>query len=130
MENCTPATIPMQVGLTLPKLESIPDDCSNIPYCQTIGKLLYVAIASRPDILFAVNYLSRFVTGYNQDHWNDIKQEVCYLKRTQTQGIQYNCNGSSPRHHINPIGYCDADWVSDPITRKSVLLQSTMWTVQ
>jgi hypothetical protein len=48
----------MLPDLQLEKLEKTPVNCEAIPYHTAIGKLLYVALASWPDIAFAVGHLS------------------------------------------------------------------------
>ncbi len=68
MENCKPQFTPMEVGLHLPKLDTIPKECTNIPYHQAIGKLLYLSQVSRPDIAYTINYLSRHINTFNETH--------------------------------------------------------------
>lgn len=46
----------MEVGTYLIHAET----CIEIPYEELIGSLMYFMRASRPDICFAVSYLSRF----------------------------------------------------------------------
>ena len=63
----------MIAGLSLSKLDSIVVAHATIPYRQAIGSLLYLAQVSWPDIVFAVGYLRKFVTGYDETHWSAIK---------------------------------------------------------
>ncbi|ELR22172.1 retroelement pol polyprotein [Acanthamoeba castellanii str. Neff] len=79
MSNCNPATTPMEVGLTLNNSETLSD---KIPYCQIIGKLLYIAIVLRPDIAYTVSYLSCFMVSFNNTHWTTAKHILHYLKGT------------------------------------------------
>jgi len=44
-----------------------------VPYRELVGKLLYLAIAMRPDITYAVGVLCRFVENPGQDHWDAAK---------------------------------------------------------
>ncbi len=58
----------MKVGLCLPKLDAILKKCTNIPYYQAIGKLLYLSQVSRPDIAYAINYLSRHINAFDKTY--------------------------------------------------------------
>jgi hypothetical protein len=55
MNDCNPMTTPMEHGLALTTNNRTINN--HIPYQQIIGKLLYITIASQPDIVFAVGYL-------------------------------------------------------------------------
>ncbi len=68
IENCKPQFTPIKVGLHLPKLDTILKECTNIPYYQAISKLLYLLQASRPDITYTVNYLSRHINTFDETH--------------------------------------------------------------
>ncbi|MHB1955508.1 MAG: Ty1/Copia family ribonuclease HI, partial [Sulfobacillus sp.] len=121
MDNAKPANTPMAANLELPKLDVISSDDLKLPYRQAVGKLLYVAIASRPDISYAVSYLSRFVTGYSLQHWIAVKHLLRYLQGTRDMVLTYNAHTSSTSFDQQvPTGYTDADWGNDPHTRKSV----------
>ena len=49
-------------------------------YRDLIGKLLYLEVATRPDIVYVVGVLWRFVPG--KDHWLAAKNVLRYLKGT------------------------------------------------
>lgn len=82
------------------------------PYREAIGSLLYLATISRPDISFAVNYLSRFNSKPMVSHWKMIKRVFQYLKGTTHYGI--NFNGDSEQ-----IAYTDSDYGGDTLTGHS-----------
>ena len=42
---------------------------ATLPYRSLVGSLMYVASGSRPDIMFAVSKLSRFLNCYREAHW-------------------------------------------------------------
>ena len=52
----------------------------SIPYRELIGKFLYLAVATRPDVTYAVGALCRFVENPGLDHWNAAKRVLWYLK--------------------------------------------------
>ena len=54
-----------------------------IPYKEAIGSLMYAAIGSRPDIAFAVFYLSHFMQNPGTTHWEAVKRVIRYLKGTK-----------------------------------------------
>ena len=55
---------------------------SQTPYQELIGSLMYLAISTRPDIVFTVNQLCRFLDCYGTAHREAAKQVVHYLKGT------------------------------------------------
>jgi hypothetical protein len=52
--------------------EPINNDASR-PYAQLVGKLLYLANCTRPDIAAATSHLSRFMSEPTQSHWVQAK---------------------------------------------------------
>lgn len=114
MEDAKPSAIPMDPGKQLhrPKEE---EKLEGIPYREAIGALLFVARLTRPDIEFAVNRLSQFLTCYGQEHWNAVKTIIRYLKGTLKAGIVYGSSGSN----FKLRGYTDADYAGCSDTRKS-----------
>ena len=55
---------------------------NQLRYSQIIDSLMYLASAMRPDILFAVSKLSRFVSNQGDDHWKALERVMRYLKGT------------------------------------------------
>ena len=41
----------------------------HIPYRETVGSLLYLAITTHPDIAFPIGILAQFVDNPGQVHW-------------------------------------------------------------
>lgn len=89
LENAKPASTPMEACLKLDK-EKCSDD--SLPYQCLIGSLIYLATNSRPDIAFAVNYLSQHNNCYSSVHFNHAKRILRYLKGTQDYGLIYKKN--------------------------------------
>ena len=50
-----------------------------VPYREVIGSLIYTAIATCPDITFAVSILSQFLDNPGEAHWEGVKQIFHYL---------------------------------------------------
>lgn len=110
MENCNSVNTPMEVNL---KLEKEITCSTQYPYQQLVGSLLYLSILTRPDISYAVCYLSQFNNCYSETHWKHLKRVLKYLKKTKNFALKYF------KDDLDLIGYVDADWASDSLDRKS-----------
>ena len=79
----------------------------------------------RFDITFTVKKLTQNFNEPRMIHWEAAKTVLAYLKRTKHIGIKVNSNKTT-----NPdpllMTYCDADWASDRVTRKSTTGVITM----
>ena len=60
------------------------------PYCELIGKLLYLAIAMCLDIAYAVGVLCCFVDNSGLEHWYAAKRVLQYLKGTTDMKLVYS----------------------------------------
>lgn len=117
MVDCNPTSIPMEQNLDITKLEEETklreDEKLNEPYRELIGCLNYLSNATRPDIAFATNLLSRFCVNPKLIHWKMAKRVLRYLKGTIDYGINYSNSEKSF------VGYVDADWAGDNSDRRS-----------
>ena len=55
-------------------------------YRSIIGGLRYL-VHTRPDIAFAMGYVSHFIENPREDHWAVVKRLLCYIKGMVDQGI-------------------------------------------
>ena len=69
---------------------------------------------TRPDICFAVNTLSQFLTDLRHVHLISTKHILRYLRGIIDYGLKYEAN-----QKINLEGYVDSDWAGSAIDRKS-----------
>lgn len=97
------------------------DNESKIPedyhlYRGILGKVLYVADWTRPDIAFAVSFAARKQNNPNKTDGKRLKRIVAYLLHTKSFAIEYRYQ-DSPRLH----GFTDSDLAQDPSDRKSVM---------
>jgi hypothetical protein len=71
MEECNPAKPPIPLGTKLSKNDEGPTVDSTL-YKSLVGSLLYLA-ATRPDIMYATNLVSRFIESPKDSHWKMAK---------------------------------------------------------
>jgi hypothetical protein len=76
-------------------------------YSKIIGSLKYLAGATRPDILFATNKLSRFTSNPENAHWCALERVMRYFRGTTTYGLHYTGYPDVLE------GYSNANWISD-----------------
>lgn len=99
------------------KLRLLPADKANpsIKYRNLIGTLLYISTGTRPDVSFAVNYLSRFQNCCSETHYNYALRVLKYLYSTKDLKLTFSHNPKG----IQLDAFSDSDHGSDPIDRKS-----------
>ncbi|XP_019416353.1 PREDICTED: uncharacterized protein LOC109327634 [Lupinus angustifolius] len=86
-------------------------------YKRLLGKFLYLT-HTRPDISYAVGFLSQFLAEPTTFHQNAVYRVLKYLKNSPGQGLFFSNN------NITTIkGYSDSDWAACLDTRKSI----TVW---
>ncbi|KAG8483480.1 hypothetical protein CXB51_023157 [Gossypium anomalum] len=103
IQNCKATSTPVAVGERLTS-QSNSEKVYETTYRSLIGCLLYLT-ATRPDIMFAVSLLSRFMHYYNEDHFRAAKRVLRYIKGTLSYGMYYN-----NARKLRLIGYTDSDW--------------------
>jgi hypothetical protein len=115
MTDARTRRIPMHVNATrdIPNEDEVQ---TTEPYRQLVGSLMYAMVATRPDIAFAIGYLSRFVSRPTERVWTLAKDVLRYLKGSTQIGLKF-------RHNTVPFkfsAYVDADWGRDQHSGKSV----------
>ena len=89
MSNTHPVSTPLHKMI---KLNSSPDSMgpmTEVPYTKVIGSLMYAALSTWPDLAFAIQHLSQFITSYGAEHWTTIKRVLRYLKGSCDDGITF-----------------------------------------
>jgi len=92
--SCSPVVTPMIPGLRLSKADTPSTDderaeMANLPYANAVGALLYLAMAMRPDIAYAVSVLCRFIANPGLAHWRAVKHVFRYLRGTAEARLVY-----------------------------------------
>lgn len=116
MVGCKPVNSPMDPNTKL-VFDPKSDFTGKIGYQELIGALLYLAGATRPDIAFAVNFLSRFNKQHSENHEVAIKRVLRYLRGTSNMKLRYTKSGDMEMTKMH--AYSDADWGSDINERRS-----------
>lgn len=88
LNKCNANVIPMKTGLSLKMLEPNDYDKTDLHiYQQLIGKLIYLAYETRPDIVFVIGQLNRYNADPRKGHLRAVKKVVRYLKRIMQMGL-------------------------------------------
>ncbi|XP_071724613.1 uncharacterized mitochondrial protein AtMg00810-like [Rutidosis leptorrhynchoides] len=83
-------------------------------YKRLVGRLLYLTII-RSDICYAVNHVSQFMKQPKESHYQAAIRIVRYIKVNPGEGLFI------PRENeLKVEAYCDSDWASCVISRRSV----------
>jgi hypothetical protein len=112
MGDCNPVKIPIVPGTKLARdVEGMKIDSTY--YKQMVGSLMYMT-ATRPDLMYAVSLISRFMESPTELHHQAIKKIMRYLKGTVNYGLFYK---KSERNEL--VGFSVSDYAGDLDDRKS-----------
>ena len=120
MADCNPSLTPMGESLRLSSSMSpgtVEEGLAmkGIPYRELVGKLLYLAVATCPDLSYAVGVLCRFVENPGMAHWEAGKRILRYLRGTSSLSLVYS--STSPVHRFTT--FSDADLGGNPDNSRS-----------
>jgi len=87
LSGCKPCQTPMEEKIKLSK-ESTVEKVDETQYRSIIGGLRYLT-HTRPDIMFAVSYLGRFMEDPCEDYSAAVKKLLRYVAGTIGYGIVY-----------------------------------------
>ena len=73
------------------KGDSIP--VTDLPYREANSSLMYLATSTRPDIMFAVSYMSQALNQPAKADWDKVKRVFRYLKGMVKKGILFDAKG-------------------------------------
>ena len=77
MQNAKPISTPLASHFKLSKhmcretREEI-DYMSKIPYSSAVGSLMYAMVCTRPDIAYAVGFVSRYINNLGKENWKEV----------------------------------------------------------
>ncbi len=127
-DEAKPSWVPADPSVSLVANDGYSEEMDKTNYQTLVGSLLYAAIATRPDISYAVSVVCRFTAAPTQAHYTAAKKVLKYLiatknfglyYRAKTGGDQYKCNNRSNSSLVQLHGYSDADWAGDRDSRRS-----------
>jgi hypothetical protein len=112
MASCNSCATPMETQCKMSKQSAAPTTPAT-EYRSLVGSLRYL-VHTRPDIAFAVGYVSRFTEKPTTEHLAAVKHILRYVAGTIDYGCHYKPGGG-----LKLVGYSDADMAGDVDTRKS-----------
>jgi hypothetical protein len=113
LTDCNPSLTPMEERLKLSH-DSTMEEVDATEDRRLAGSLRYL-IHTRPDLAFAIGYVSRFMQQLTAEHLEAIKRIIRYITGTLDYGLHYL--GCPSAAHF--IGYSDSDHAGDIDTTKS-----------
>jgi len=113
MEGCNPAHTPMEERLQLSRYSEA-KEVDATQYRRIVGSLRYL-VHTRPDVAFAVGYMSRFMERPTAEHQSAIKRILRYIAGTIDYGLHFGRHSGAAHF----VGYCDSDLAGDIDMSKS-----------
>lgn len=118
MQDCKPIGAPMDPKAKLLKLKKeefkqCEEEMVGVQYKQAVGSLMYIMVATRPDLAFPQSVVSQHMARSESMHWVAIKRIMRYLKGTMDLKLCFGGNDIALK------GYCDVDWAGDASDRRS-----------
>ncbi|KAJ1040031.1 hypothetical protein NDA10_003281 [Ustilago hordei] len=108
-----PTMVPMQ---SIPEGTLVASAAQQKEYPVIVGKLLWVANSTRPDLSLTVGVLARHMREPSQEHYQAAQRVLCYLESTRQVGLVYRASESQEPL----VAHSDANWASDAtIQRRS-----------
>ena len=112
MIDSNPSNSPLEQKINLCTTENS-EKISTTIYKSILGKLRYLT-HTRPDLMFSIGFLSRFMENSSVEHLKTAKRVMRYVKGTLNYGLKYK------RRKVSElIGYSDSYYARDHMDRKS-----------
>jgi hypothetical protein len=111
MWNCNPVKNPIVPGTVLSREGG--ENVDSTMYKQLVGSLMYLT-ATRPDMMYVVCLISRYMANPKEEHMQIAKRVLRYLRGTLDFGLFYRRRSASKL-----LAYTDSDYARDVDDRKS-----------
>lgn len=112
MGDCNSVRNPMIPGNKLTK-EGEGRSVDPTIFKQIVGSLRYLT-ATRPDLIYSVNMVSRYMENPRESHMLAVKRILRYVQGTSVLGIQYKRSDAREL-----VGCVDSDYAGDEDDRRS-----------
>ena len=119
MESAKPVATPVDTSTKLVKVTKSDESTDHQQYQSAVGSLLYLAMATRPDIAFAVSSVARFSAQPSKQHWTAVKRILRYLRGTADYGLAFTSHSSgdcigykSTSGYVFLVNGCAVSWKS------------------
>ncbi|KAL5866165.1 hypothetical protein ACOSQ3_003679 [Xanthoceras sorbifolium] len=112
MDDCKLINTPVECGIKLSKHDK-GESIDPTFFKSLVGSLRYLT-CTRPDILYAVALVSRYMEDPTTTHFKAAKRILRYIKGTIDFGLFYSVSND-----YKLVGYSDSDWGGDIDDRKS-----------
>eukprot|EP00873_Tetraselmis_striata_P023931 jgi/Tetstr1/444195/TSEL_032089.t1 len=117
MTECKPRRLPFTPDTDFHDPTCAPLDTKLFPYPNLVGSLIWLAVASRPDIAFVVCQLCAYTPSPTERHWQIAISVLRYPKGTPSHGLIFwkQLDNGAPDF----IFFVDADWAAFVPKRRS-----------
>lgn len=115
MVDCNSTDTPIATGVNLVK-DPNEEEVDVTLYRQMVGSLRYLC-CTRPDLLYVVGLISRYMENPKLSHFRAAKRIMRYVKGTLDYDIMFPNNFAAKK--CNVLGYSDSDWCGDKSDRKN-----------
>lgn len=107
---------PLPTGINLTNEEHLSSEPADRAVFQSLlGSLMYLMLATRPDISFAVTFLSQFSSSPTATHMRALRHLLRYTVSTADFSLVYTAGSPAV-----VVGMTDADFAANAIDRKSI----------
>ncbi|KAG9221992.1 hypothetical protein CCMSSC00406_0009200 [Pleurotus cornucopiae] len=118
-----PKSTPFALGTRLskqgaPSTQAQREFMKDKPYDVIVGGLQFAVGATRPDMAYSVNVLSRYSRDPGPSHWKALMHVLGYVKGTLDMGITYR---KDTKDGMTPVTYVDTDLGMDLDTGRSTM---------
>nr|GEY88133.1 retrovirus-related Pol polyprotein from transposon TNT 1-94 [Tanacetum cinerariifolium] len=123
LENGKSVKMPLGGHFKLSLKDCSVKDCdvermSKVPNTNAVGSLMYFMVCTRPDMVYAVSVVSRYLANPSKNHWEAVKWILKYLRGTANVGLVY---GTYRGNHVDVMGFVSSDNAKDPDKSMDVL---------
>ena len=113
MSNCKPISTPIDGAAGMTKADDNEPRTNQHEYQQLIGGIMFLNIATRPDLAFAISKLSQWSSDPCIRHRNAVGHALRYLNGTADMALVFRRNGCKPEY------YSDAAFADNVADRRT-----------